>query len=134
MTEGNVQIVRRIYAEWARGNFAAAQEWYDPEIRFEAWMPDSSENVTVHGLADLRDFTDSWFAQWKNYRVIGDEFHDAGNDRVFVGGRQAASGHQSGVEVESPGFAVWTFRGGKVAELFLDYDRRRALEAAGIRN
>ena len=127
-----MDIVRRIYAEWERGNFAATAEWYDPEIRFEAWMPDSSENVTVHGVAELRDFMGTWFAQWKNYRVIGDEFHEVGDDKVFVSGRQAATGHQSGAEVESPGFAVWTFRGGKVVELFLDYDKHNALEAAGL--
>jgi ketosteroid isomerase-like protein len=132
MSEQNVEIVRRIYAEWERGNFAAAAEWYDPEIRFEAWMPDASENVTAHGVAELRDFTGNWFAQWKNYRVIGDEFREASDDKVFVGGRQVASGHQSGVEVESPGFAVWTFRGGKVVELFLNYDRHKALEVAGL--
>jgi ketosteroid isomerase-like protein len=132
MSEENVENARQIYAEFEQGNFAAAAEWYDPEIRFETFMPDASENVTTHGLAELRDYMGDWLAQWENYRVIGDEFRDAGDDKVFVGGRQAATGHQSGVEVESPGFTVFTFRGGKVVELFTHYDRQEALEAAGL--
>ena len=132
MSEENVEIVRRIYAEFERGNFAAGLEWYDPEVRFETWMPDSSENVTARGIAELGNFMRNWFGQWTNYRVIGDEFREVGDDKVFVGGRQAATGHQSGAEVESPGFGVWTFRGGKVVELFLHYDRDKALEAAGL--
>jgi ketosteroid isomerase-like protein len=132
MSQENVEMVRRIYAEFERGNFAAAVDLYDPEIRFETWMPDASENVSVHGVAELQNFMGGWLAQWRDYRVIGDEFREVGNDKVFVGGRQAATGHQSGAEVESPGFGVWTFRGGKVVELFLHYDRDRALEAAGL--
>jgi ketosteroid isomerase-like protein len=132
MSEGNVEIVRRIYAEFERGNFGGAVEWYDPEIRFETFMPDASANVTAHGVAELRDFMGNWLAQWKNYRVIADEFREVGADKVFVGGRQAATGHHSGAEVESPGFSVWTLRGGKVVELFLHYDRNEALEAAGL--
>ena len=132
MSAQNVEIVRRIYAEFERGDFAAAVEWYAPDIRFETYMPDASENVTAQGLAALRTFMREWLGQWENYRVIADEFREVGDDRVFVGGRQAASGHQSGVEVESPGFSVWTFRDGKVVSLFLHYDRAKALEAAGL--
>jgi ketosteroid isomerase-like protein len=128
----NVEIVRRIYAEWERGNFAAGLTWFAADIRFEVFMPDASENVTAHGLTELRDFMGSWFAQWQNYRIMGDEFRAVGDDKVFVGGRQAGTGHRSGAEVESPGFGVWTFRGGKVVELFVHYNRHKALEAAGL--
>jgi ketosteroid isomerase-like protein len=132
MSEENVEVVRRIYAEWERGNFSAGVERFAPDIRFETWMPDASENVNANGIAELRDFMRNWFAQWKNYRVIGDEFREVGDDKVFVAGRQAATGHQSGAEVESPGFSVWTFRDGKVVSLFLNYDRQNALKAAGL--
>ncbi|MEO7197392.1 MAG: nuclear transport factor 2 family protein [Solirubrobacterales bacterium] len=132
MSKENVEIVRRIYAEFERGNFAAAVKWYDPEIRFETFMPDASENVTARGLAGLGDFMRSWFGQWGHYRVIGDEFREVGNDKVFVAGRQVATGHESGAEVESPSFSFWTFRSGKVVELFLHIDRKEALKAAGL--
>ena len=132
MSKENVEIVRRIYAEWERGNFAAAVEWFDPEITFETFMPDASENVIAHGLVEIDAFTRTWFSQWRNYRVLADEVREVGDDKVLVAGRQAATGRHSGAEVESPGFTVWTFRRGKVIKLLAHYDREKALEAAGL--
>lgn len=128
----NVEIVREIYAGWERGDFRAALPVLDPEVTFETFMPDSSENVVVTGLDQLESFTRDWFGQWRGYRVTGVEFRAVGRDKVFVGGRQAAAGIHSGAEVESPGFTVWTFRGEKVVKLVAHYDRAQALLAAGL--
>ena len=133
MSQENVEIVRAIYAEWERGDFQAALPVLDREITFETFMPDSNEIVVLHGLDRLEDFMRDWFGQWEAYRVIGDEFRAVGTDHVFVAGRQAGTGRRSGVEVDSPGFTVWTFRAGKVVRLLAHYDRASALEAAGLR-
>ena len=127
-----MEIVRGIYAEWEKGNFQAALPVLDREIMFETYMPDSNEMVVRHGLNRLEGFMRDWFGQWEGYRVIGDEFRAIGTDHVFVGGRQAGTGRTSGVEVDSPGFTVWTFRAGKVVRLVAHYDRDSALEAAGL--
>jgi ketosteroid isomerase-like protein len=132
MSQRNVEVVRRIYAEWERGNFQAAFPMLDDEVTFETFMPDSNEMVVIHGLDRLRSFMLDWFGQWEDYRVSGDEFRAVGADRVFVAGRQAGTGRRSGVEVDSPGFTVWTFRGGKVVRLLAHYDRTEALEAVGL--
>jgi ketosteroid isomerase-like protein len=42
------------------------------------------------------------------------------------------TGRRSGVEVDSPGFSVWTFRAGKVVRLLVHYDRAAALKATGL--
>lgn len=132
MSQVNVEIVRRTYAEWKRGNLQAGVELFDPEIVFEAFMPDSSERVLVHGPEEVEAFMREWLLQWRDYRLIGDEFRAVGKDKVFVAGRQAATGRQSGVAVEGPTCSVWTFRGGKVVRLLFDTDRRKALEADGL--
>jgi ketosteroid isomerase-like protein len=132
MSQENVEVVRRIYTEWERGNFQAAFPLLDNDATFETFMPDSNEMVVIHGLEQLRSFMLDWFAQWQDYRVIGDEFRAVGTDHVFVAGRQAGVGRQSGVEVDSPGFTVWTFRAGKVVRLLAHYDRAKALEAVGL--
>jgi ketosteroid isomerase-like protein len=133
MSEENVEVVRQIYAEWERGNFEAALPLLDAEVTFETFMPDSNETVVVHGLERLASFMRDWFGQWRDYRVSGDEFRAVGTDHVFVAGRQAGTGRQSGAEVDSPGFTVWTFRAGKVVRLLAHYDRDAALEAVGLR-
>lgn len=132
MSEENVKIVRTIYAEWKLGNFRTGMELFDPEIVFESFMPDSSERVVVHGPEGVEAFMREFLAQWRDYRLIGEEFREVGKDKVFVVGRAAATGRQSGVAVESPTFSIWTFRGDKVVRLLFDPDRRKALEAAGL--
>jgi ketosteroid isomerase-like protein len=131
VSEKNVEIVRRIYAEWEHGNLAVGIEWFDPELTFETFMPDTRRNLVLHGVDEVEAFTRAWFSQWRNYRAIGDEFLEIGPDTVVVIGRQAATGHQSGVEVESPGHTVWKFRRHKVVRLSAHYDRIEALKVAG---
>jgi ketosteroid isomerase-like protein len=132
MSQQNVETVRGIYAEWERGRFYAALPQFDPEITFETFMPDATENVVVQGLDQIEAFMRDWFGQWRDYRIIGEEFRPVGRDQVFVAGRQAGTGVHSGAEVESPGFTVWTFRGGKIVKLLSHYDRAQALQAVGL--
>ena len=132
MSQENVEIVRLILTAWERGNFGAPAEVFDPEVTFETWMPDTAENVVARGFAELEAFTRDWLAQWRGYRIVEDEFQAVGPDKVFVAVRQLARGRHSGVEVESPGFSVWTLRDGKVVKLSLHYDRDNALEAATL--
>ena len=132
MSQENVEIVRLILAEWERGDFRAPVKLLDPEMTFETFMPDAKEKVVAHGTAEFQAFTRDWLAQWRSYRIVGERFQAVGRDKVFASVRQVAIGQHSGVEVESPGFSLWTLRAGKVIKLSLHYDRDMALEAAGL--
>ena len=131
MSEENVDRVRDVYEEWARGNMSAAVEMFHPEIVFESFMPDASEEVVANGPEEVGAFMTEFLAQWANFRLIGEDFRDAG-DKVFVAGRQTARGRQSGVKVEQPMFSVWAFRAKKVVRLRFTPSREKALEAAGL--
>jgi ketosteroid isomerase-like protein len=131
MSEENVETVRDIYAQWARGNMRAGVELFDPEIVFESFMPDANDWVVAHGPEEVEAFMREFLAQWAGYRLIGEEFRDAAT-KVFVGGRQTARGRQSGAEVELPIFSVWTFRADKVVGLRFTPSREEALNAAGL--
>ena len=133
MSQENVEIVRGIYAEWERGNMTAGVDLFHPEIAFESFMPDANERVVANGPGEVETFMSEFLAQWRDYRLTGDEFRKVGADKVVVSGSQAAIGRQSGVAVESPMYSVWTFRGGEVVHLLFDPDHRKALEAAGLR-
>jgi ketosteroid isomerase-like protein len=132
MSQENVEIVRRILGGWALGDFAAWKALIDPGITFETFMPDASEDVVARGSAEFEAFTRDWLSQWRDYRIVAEEFQGIGPDRVFVPLTQIGSGRSSGVEVKSPGFSVWTLRLGKVVNLSLHYDRDKALEAVGL--
>jgi ketosteroid isomerase-like protein len=133
MSQENVEIVRRILTEWEHGDFRAPAKLLDPEIAFETFMPDANENVVAHGSTEFQAFTRDWLAQWRDYRIVAEEFQEVGQDKVFVSVRQIAVGRHSGVEVESAGFSVWTLQHGKVINLSLHYDRDKALKAAGLK-
>jgi ketosteroid isomerase-like protein len=131
MSEENVEIVRRIYSSWGKGEMTAGIEFFDPEISFRSFMPDSNETFLANGPQEIEAFMREFLAQWRDYRIIGDEFRSTG-DKVMVASRQAARGRHSGVEVEQPIFSVWTLRGGKVIALHFTPFRDVALEAAGL--
>ena len=131
MAQGNVEIVRRILLEWEQGNFGGVQESFDPALHFETFMPDASENVVTRGIPEFQAFGRDWLAQWRNYRIVAEEFEEIGDDKVFVAVRQLAEGRRSGVQVDSAGYAVWTLRDGRVVALSLHYDREDARRVAG---
>jgi ketosteroid isomerase-like protein len=132
MSQENVDVVRDIYAHWAQGRLRAGLELFDPGILFESFMPDDpNELVVAHGPEGITGFMREFLAQWENYRLLGDEFHEGGS-KVVVVGRQTARGSLSGAEVESPMHSVWTFRGDRVIELRFTPSREEALEAAGL--
>ena len=133
MSEKNVEVVRGIYAELEKGNFRAILDVLALDVEFVTFMPDSTDEVRLKGTDELAGFMRDWFGQWERYRVVAEEFHQVGGDTVLVLGRQLGRGRGSGVEVESPGHTVWTFRGDEVVRLSAHYDRAQALEAAGLR-
>jgi ketosteroid isomerase-like protein len=132
MSQENVEVVRRTYAEWERGKVTAGVELFDPEIVFESFMPDANERVVATGPEEVESFMRDFLAQWRDYRLIADEIREVGKNKVLVAGRQAATGRKSGVEVEDPMCSVWTFRDGRVVGLLFEPDVQTALEAAGL--
>jgi ketosteroid isomerase-like protein len=109
----------------------AGVDLFEPEIVFEAFMPDANERVVATGAAEVASFMQTFLQQWRDFRLFGDEFHDRG-DIVLVTGRQTATGRQSGIAVEDASFAAWRFRDGMVSHLYFDRDRQTSLEAAGL--
>lgn len=132
MSEKNIEMARRTYAEWERGNMNAGVELFDPEIVFETFMPDSNTTIVANGLSEVEAFMRDFLEQWRDFRLIGEQFTAAGEDMVFVGGRQAARGKVSGVEVEQPVFSVWTFRADRVIALRFSPFRAEVLDAMGL--
>jgi ketosteroid isomerase-like protein/catechol 2,3-dioxygenase-like lactoylglutathione lyase family enzyme len=130
--EDHVATVRRIYASWSQGEMRAGVELFDPEIRFESFMPDSTRRIVCQSADEIEKFMREFLAEWKGYRILGDDFRSIGSDKVFVAGRQAGAGRQSGLAVEGPLFSLWTFRDGRVVHLVFETDPADALAAAGL--
>ena len=129
MSQENVEIVRRIYNGWSRGDFSVGTDLLAPDFEWhqhaEAVEPGSHRGAAI-GAAIKKIFD-----VYEDFRVEPEEYLDAG-DKVMVMARNRATGKGSGVELDQRFAYVWTVRLGKLVDLEVYEDRRDALEAAGL--
>jgi ketosteroid isomerase-like protein len=126
VSQENVEIVRRVYEGWSRGDFSQT-EHFDPEIEFELidW-PHPARSRGVEAMAEI------WLATlsaWDDFRAKPDEVIDHGNN-VLVLNSISGRGRGSGADVSALTATVWTVEGGKVVRLALYWDVDRARQAA----
>ena len=68
-----------------------------------------------------------------DYRMVPEEFIDAGDDQVLVFSREGGRGKGSGAPVQTnPTAHLWTLRDGKAIRMQSYWERDEALEAAGL--
>ena len=117
MSGETVELVRRIFAGWERGDYSSV-EWADPEIEFVTGPPEAG---THHGLEAMGSAWATWLGAWREFQTRAEEFVDGG-DHVLVivgfGGR----GRGSGLAIEgtrAKGANLFTIRNGTVVRLVL---------------
>jgi ketosteroid isomerase-like protein len=132
MSQENVEIVRRGYAAWERTGspdyefLHARIEWHGPRE-----FPDLAEPHYGHeGVARYLDKVNEVF---DDYRMVPEEFIDAGEDQVLVFSREGGRGKGSGAKVQTnPTAHLWTLQDGKAIRMKSYWQRSEALEAAGL--
>jgi ketosteroid isomerase-like protein len=132
MPRERVETVRRIYDGWARGDFSAGTDLYDPRVQF-ILRPEFPDAGVYTGPEEIRRYTEQDFlADLEGAAIAGEEFIDAG-DSVVVQVHQSATGAGSGAHVAMRYYQVWTFRGNTVIRIESVRERSEALEAVGLR-
>ena len=122
-----MEIVRSIFADWARGDYASA-DWADPDIEFVG--ADAMESKGINGLSERWG---EFLEAWDHFSTLAEEILDASDDRVLALVRFRGRGRGSGTPVtDFSGANLFTFRDGKVVRLVLYTDTQEALEAAGL--
>jgi ketosteroid isomerase-like protein len=128
MSEGNVEIVKRIYAAWEQGDFSSA-DWADPDIEYS--LPDP-ERALEQGVGAMARAWGRWVSSFQDYKVKGHEFIDVG-DQVLVVQTFHGRGRSSGASIDGiQGAAVLTLRDGKVTRFVGYTDLDQAFAEAGI--
>jgi ketosteroid isomerase-like protein len=129
MSQPNVEIVRRMYDAYGRGDLQTSFSCFDAHVEYaEASYPGSA---TYHGHDGLRRGAEKWAGTWDEYRVYVEELTDLG-DHVLAKTRSRGHGKGGGVPVEMELFALYTLRAGKIVQLRMFYERAAALAAAGV--
>ena len=124
-----MEIVRQVYERWARGDFRAGTELFDPWVVL-VLRPEFPEAGAYLGLEGIRGYMRRFLEGWDHAVIEGEEFMAAG-ESVVVQVHQQASGQKSGVPVDMRYFQVWTLRGGAVIRIENIREREEALEAVG---
>jgi len=133
MSQENVETIRRLYEQWARGDLSAS-DLFDPDVEFARigiQTPDMEGRW--HGMDELRSAIRDYLNPLSDLRISAEHITDLGGDRVLVFSRHTARGKQSGVPIEHELGDLLTLRNGKVVRWDAYWDRGAALEAAGLR-
>jgi ketosteroid isomerase-like protein len=133
MSQGNVEIVRRLFEAGARRDTAAVLAVYDEAVVWDVSRTDGAdfEGGVFHGHDGLRRWHRAWYAAWENIENDLEELIDTGNDVVSVT-TQRGRGRASGIDIEVKQWAVWTIRDGRVHRVVWFTNRQDALEAVGL--
>ncbi|MBA2764161.1 MAG: nuclear transport factor 2 family protein, partial [Thermoleophilaceae bacterium] len=81
MSQENVEIVRRVFAEMERGNFSIPQ-FFDPGVRVKWLDAVGAESETV-GLQAMGQFMTDWLEVAEDMVLAAERIIDAG-DQVVV--------------------------------------------------
>ena len=80
MSRENVEALRRLYAEWEKGNLWALRDVADPDIEWE-WSEGlaavSGGPRIYHGLEEIGAATAEFLQAWGFYWMTAEEFLDA---------------------------------------------------------
>ena len=129
MSEESVEIVRRAYAEFERGNFWVP-ELFDPSVRI-GWLDAVGGETETVGLQAMGEMMRSWLDVQEDMTLTAERIVDAG-DRVVVLAAWRGSGKTSGVPTEMRHGSIWTLSDGKAISVLSYNDPADAFEAAGV--
>ena len=132
MSQENVEVIRRGWGAWLRGDLDALVEDWDPGViwdvsHFRDW-PESN----YEGVKGIQKFLAEWLDVWGDYEVTVEEILPAPDERVVTLLVHRGKGQHSGVPLELEMAQVAWFRDGKIVRFDNYEDRSEALKAAGL--
>ena len=132
MSPNAVEVVRRAYEAFNRGDLDGVVEYGAPDFEYVATGAIPGAAGTYRGTEEYRRFLDWWWGEFDEPEFEVQELIDAG-DQVFASTTMRGYGKQSGAETSWGSWQVWTVRDGTVLRGQAFPSRDQALEAAGLR-
>jgi ketosteroid isomerase-like protein len=133
MSEESVEIVRRVYEHWDRGDYASVALFMTPDVEFARYGAAlGSLQGEWRGFDEIRTALAEYLTAWEDIRNTPDDIIDLGGDRVLVLDRQTGRGKTSGVAAEHEMASLFTLRERKIVRIEAYWDRAEALKAAGL--
>jgi ketosteroid isomerase-like protein len=130
MSQENVELVRRAYEAYLRGDVAAMVDSLAPDFVLYRTAPDGA---TYHGPGAIMEVMNDWTAGFSEFDMKTGEFIDANESQVIVEVQQHAVGASSGVATEADFWFVHTIQGGRIVRLDAYREKVEAFDAVGLR-
>jgi ketosteroid isomerase-like protein len=131
MASANVEIAKRVIDAFNRRDVDAIFECVNQDVEWFPAMP-----VTFGGGLRGREGIEAYIREvsdtWEEYRVVGEDFRDLGDDQVLVLSRVEGRGAGSGGLVDAAMGQIFDFRECKIARVRTYLDHGEALRAAGL--
>jgi len=118
-----------------RRDFEAAYALYDPQVELvtEPRLTTLGFDRVYSGREERIRFQQRWTAEWGDFQFAPEELVDLGDGRVLVSGHIVGSGLSSGAAFDTYwAYITTTSSAGRVIREQFFFDRREALEAAGL--
>jgi hypothetical protein len=130
----NLDLVRSIYAGWARGDWSAAG-WAHPDIEYV--MVDEPGSEIHRGTVAMAQAWRAFLSAWVDYRIEPEEYRTLDDERVLVLVTAYGRGKASGVELTEStrgrgGANLFWIRDDQVVRLEAYFSRDRALADLGL--
>ena len=127
MSQENLEIVRRYFAEWNEGDIAAGRDWA-PDI---AWEESTAfpDHVVVRGRAAVAERLRERARAIGRMVITVDGLTPLGRDGVLAELEVRGSGQASGVELSRKWFQIATVRDGLITRMQEFATKNEALEA-----
>jgi uncharacterized protein len=128
VSKENVELVRRAFEVWQRGDDAAALEFYAEDVEVDArHFP---EGRVYHGREGVSEFVRGYVGTFEDYRLEVEEIVDAGDD-VLVLTRESGRSRGVGVPIDGRFALVLTVADGLIVRWRGFVDRDEALRSVG---
>jgi len=127
----NVEIVKAFTSLFEAGDRNAWRQHFDPEVVWDTSTSKMPAAGIYHGHEGVERFFREWLGAWSDYRMETRELIDAG-DSVVIRLHQWGRGKETGAEVDSRTWQVFTFRDGKIVHCRGYPTKEEALAAAGL--
>ncbi|MDQ4117033.1 MAG: nuclear transport factor 2 family protein [Actinomycetota bacterium] len=123
----NVDLVKSIYAAFARGDVPAVLATFDQDISWQtpATLPWSTGDY--HGPEGVAEYFGQFMTALTDPAIVTDEFLDAG-DQVVVHGEERATSTATGRRFAARFAHSWTLRDGRVTRM------RAIIDSATVRD
>jgi ketosteroid isomerase-like protein len=118
--------LKALYEEWARGDFSGGDDLFHPEISTETFG--MGEPMRGNNLEEFIAQMRRWLGAWERPLRIEAEELIQSDQRILVLVHWTGRGKGSGAQVEGRGAHLWTFRQGVAVrfDAYRDRDEARA--------